>query len=152
MTPMTPVPGMAETVTFKPYINDSPGAPDTSAVMLSSNDTQAMQNGPGVNATQAVQKVAQGSGTNGQAPKKNYKGMTKDQIRNESSLERMYRNANLKNTVPDSYKGSTAYPTWIDPYENVLTPIMPPDKTRVLKEALGMCSPGQRAYTLFWDL
>ena len=137
MTPMAATPAGVGGIQFKPYLNETP-AVNAGGSLLSTNATAGLLN-TSKNAT--VPK-----------PNRDYKNMTKGDIANASGLERMYRNANLKNTLPQAYKGNTAYPTMIDPYQDPLTPIKPSDYPKVIHDSLEMLNPGQELYTLFWDL
>ena len=86
-------------------------------------------------------------------PNRDYKNMTKDNIKAMSGLEKMYRNANLRNTVPQAFKGGTVdNPTVIDPLKNPRDIIKAPDYPKVIKDSLAMTQTGTHLKTMFWDL
>jgi hypothetical protein len=85
-------------------------------------------------------------------PNRDYKNMTKTDIKNMSGLEKMYRNANLRNTVPQSHKGNVAMPEVIDPLKQPMDIIKPPNKPQVIKDSLNMTKEGTNLKTLFWDI
>ncbi|WP_231844857.1 hypothetical protein [Methanocella arvoryzae] len=142
----TPDPTAGYTVMrFKPYINssESPGNISISPGAGLINNTVDNATSPtvvGTNNSTAAWKSKEPI---------NYKTATKEQIRNASGLERMWRNANLANTVPKSYNGSVERPTWINPSPDVLKMA---DRNKVLNDSLNMTRPGEKAHTLFWDL
>ena len=85
-------------------------------------------------------------------PNRDYKNMTKSDIQNASGLERLYRNPNLVNTIPKSYKGTVDRPTTIAPMENPMDLIKPANKPKVIADSRNMTKDGTHLKTLFWDL
>jgi hypothetical protein len=139
-----------ETMKFKPTI-DSP--PDTGGANLSRSSVApgnvSLSNGnqsAGGNLTTNNRSSKAGS------PNRDYKNMTAADIKNMTGLEKLYRNANLKNTIPQSYKGTVDRPTRIDPLEHPLDIIKPANMSQVLNDSLKMTTDGTRLKTLFWDL
>jgi len=89
---------------------------------------------------------------NGPAINRDYKNMTKQTIQNMTGLEKMYRNANLRNTVPQTHKGDVTRPENIAPMKNPMDIIKPPNKPQVISDARNMTKEGTHLKTLFWDL
>jgi hypothetical protein len=85
-------------------------------------------------------------------PNRDYKNMTKTDIKNMTGLEKMYRNANLRNTVPQTHKGSVERPEAIAPLKHPMDVIKPPNKPQVISDARNMTKEGTDLKTLFWDL
>jgi hypothetical protein len=145
------------TMTFKPAINTTE---DSGNVSLQSPIVGAGSGGlTGMNQTAnatipKANNVTSTSGTNGMStkPNRDYKNMTKNDIKNMTGLEKMYRNTNLRNTVPQTYKGTVSRPAVIAPLEKPIDIIKPPDKPKVIKDALAMTREGADLKTLFWDL
>jgi hypothetical protein len=147
------------TMTFKPAINMTqdtgnaslqtpvigPGNGSLMGANTSSNITAVPEIG---NAT----SNASLANTTSTMPNRDYKNMTKDDIKNTSGLEKMYRNANLVNRIPQTYSGSVTRPTLIAPMKNPIDIIKPPDKPKVINDALEMTHEGVDLKTLFWDL
>ena len=83
---------------------------------------------------------------------RDYKNMTKTDIKNMTGLERMYRNANLKNTVPQTHNGDVTRPATIAPMKQPMDLIKPADKPKVINDSRNMTREGTHLKTLFWDL
>jgi hypothetical protein len=135
---------MPASINFKPYMNTSGGMSTTNITPNSSMISNTSASAPTTNA----------SGTNGNAawksnPPLNYRTATKEEIQNASTMEKVWRNANLRNTVPQSYKGDVERPTWIYPSKDVLKMI---DRNQVIRDSMNMTKQGANAHTLFWDL
>jgi hypothetical protein len=75
---------------------------------------------------------------NGQSttPNRDYKNMTRTDVKNMSGLEKMYRNANMRNTVPQSHRGRVGRPAAIDSFKQPLDIIKPPNNPLVISDAL----------------
>jgi hypothetical protein len=145
------------TMTFKPAINTTP---DTGNATIKSPSV-----GPG-NATLAATNISTGNksaGANNQtphigsgnaqnSPNRDYKNMTKTDIKNMTGLEKMYRNANLRNSIPQTYKGTVQRPTTIDPNAQPNAVIKPPNNPQVIQDAINMTHDSTDLRTLFWDL
>lgn len=163
------------TMVFNPSIDM---APDTSGVSLSLGP-DIMSDVPGPTAKMPIAtgvsnnsnrslsdtiKVVNQSTSNGSnatpgatgktqtKPNRDYKNMTKSEIQNASGLERLYRNPNMVNTIPQSYKGTVDRPTIIAPMENPMNLIKPANKPKVIADSLNMTQGGSHLKTLFWDL
>jgi hypothetical protein len=146
------------TMSFKPAINSSPDTGNTSLQMnavgpgtagLSGTNLSAGKTAPG--AGNATPYVSKGNGQ-GTKPNRDYKNMTGTDIKNMTGLEKMYRNANLRNTVPQTHKGSVARPEAIAPLKQPMDVIKPPNKPQVIRDALNMTHEDTHLKTLFWDL
>jgi hypothetical protein len=137
---MNNAPAGGATMKFQPAINASP---DTSNVNLPTGKVS-----PGNSALTGTSPTA-GSV---QKPNRDYKNMTKADIKNMTGLEKMYRNANMRNTVPQTYKGTVERPTTIAALEKPMDIIKPPDKPKVIKDSLNMTKRGTHLKTLNWDL
>jgi|AGTN01.1.fsa_nt_gi hypothetical protein len=85
-------------------------------------------------------------------PNRDYRNMTAKDIENMPGLEKLYRNANLKNTIPQSYKGTVDRPTTIAPLKNPMDIIKPVNKPQVISDSRNMTAGGTVLKTLFWDL
>lgn len=126
------------TLSYKPYIDSSPGVGN---ITITPNPSI-------LNNTTESKPYSSQSGLNTSHP--NNKNATKELISNASTMERVWRNANLANTIPKTYKGTVERPTWIDPKpQEVLRHL---NSTQVIDHSLDMTKPGTRAHTLFWDL
>ncbi len=138
--------------------NNSTGGKANNVTMqgtnLSANNTAAQ----GKNATaQGKNATAQGKNATAKAPvttpNRDYKNMTKPQIKNSSVLERIYKNANAVNPIPKTYKGTVDRPTMIAPVSNPMADILlPANKTKVIKDANNITKSGTHLTTKFWDL
>jgi len=140
------------TMKFQPAINTSP---DTSnANMPTSMGSPGNIALTGTNLTAG--QMASGGNTpwfsESQKPNRDYKNMTKGDIGNMTGLEKMYRNANRKNTIPQTYKGTVDRPTTIVALEKPMDLLKPADKNKVLKDSLNMTNQGKQLRTMFWDL
>jgi hypothetical protein len=143
-----------ETMRFQPSISTTPDTEDAnlSQSMMSPGNVSlgnVNRSADGSSAGNSPAKIK--SGTTGR-PDRDYKNMTVVDIRNMSGIEKLYRNANLKNTIPVSYKGTVDRPTRIDPLEHPLDIIKPANKPQVLNDSRKMTADGTRLKTLFWDL
>jgi hypothetical protein len=78
--------------------------------------------------------------------------MTNKEIKNMTGLQKMYRNANMKNTVLQTHKCDVSRPATIAPMGKPMDLIKPADKPKVMKDALNMTHEGTDLKTLFWDL
>jgi hypothetical protein len=145
------------TMTFKPAINTSPDTGNASIKPPSAGSGKA-----GLAATN-ISTGNKSSGTNNQTPyvsngssqtkpNRDYKNMTKTDIRNMNGLEKMYRNANMRNSVPQTYKGTVQRPTTIDPNKKPNDVIKPPNYPQVITDAINMTHDGKDLKTMFWDL
>ncbi|OPY29413.1 MAG: hypothetical protein A4E28_00908 [Methanocella sp. PtaU1.Bin125] len=86
-------------------------------------------------------------------PPRDYKNMTKTDIQNTSGLERLYRNANMVNPIPKTYKGTVDRPTMIAPVQNPMADILlPANKSKVISDAGNMTKAGTALKTKGWDL
>lgn len=164
------------TMVFNPSINM---APDTSGVSLSlapdvmsdvttpTTTKMSVANGASNASNKSLldtvrlvnQSTEKGSNTTSGAtnmtqtkPNRDYKNMTKPDIQNASGLERLYRNPNMVNTIPKSYKGTVDRPTIIAPMENPMDLIKPANKPKVIADSRNMTKEGTHLKTLFWDL
>jgi hypothetical protein len=82
-----------------------------------------------------------------------YKDMKKPAIQNLSGLDKMFRNANRKNTNTQKFfNGTVDRPTTILPMEKPMDVIKPADKNKVIKDSVNMTKSGTNLRTLFWDL
>ena len=92
--------------------------------------------------------------TNGKSttPNRDYKNMTRADVKNMTGLEKMYRNANMKNTVPQTHKGDVSRPTIIATMKKPMDLIKPPNKPQVIKDSLNMTKDSTHLKTLNWDL
>lgn len=79
-------------------------------------------------------------------------GATKEEIRNMTTLQRVYRNAFIGSTMHKAYEGPTQYPEWIDPYDNGKGVFNQIDMNKILHNALKKTRPGERIAPVFWDL
>ena len=143
MTPADTEAGYAK-MSFKPYMNSSEGPGNVTIAPNASMIGNASANASAANASATNNTAAWKSKT-----PVNYRTASKEEIANTSALERMWRNANLKNIVPQSYNGTVDRPTWINPSPDV---IMMTDQPKVIRDSLDMTRPGVDAHTLFWDL
>lgn len=145
------------TMTFKPAINTSP---DTGNASINSPSVGPGKAGLSATNISAGNKISGASnqtpyvskGNSPTKPNRDYKNMTKTDIKNMTGLEKMYRNANLRNTVPQTYKGTVQRPTAIDPNKKPNDVIKPPNNPQVIKDAINMTHDGTDLRTLFWDL
>lgn len=141
------------TMQFKPAINSSP---DTSGASVKTPITGA--NGGGltggnISTGGMVPKLGTGNASvKSTTPNRDYKNMTKADIKNMTGLEKMYRNANMKNTVPQTHKGDVSRPETIAPMSKPMDLIKPADKPKVIKDALNMTRDSTHLKTLNWDL
>jgi hypothetical protein len=134
------------TMQFKPAINTTP---DTGNASVKSPIVGAGKGGLiGGNLSSGTGN-AMGTITK---PNRDYKNMTKADVKNMTGLEKMYRNANMANTVPQTYKGTVQRPTTIAPIKNPMDIIKPADKPKVLKDSLNMTQVGTHLKTRAWDL
>jgi hypothetical protein len=150
---MNNAPYEGNTMQFKPAINTSP---DTSGASVKTPVVGA--NGGGlaggnISTGGAVPKLGNGN-ANGVSttPNRDYKNMTRADVKNMTGLEKMYRNANMRNTVPQSHQGNVAYPTVIDTFKQPMDIIKPPNKPQVIKDSLNMTKDNTHLKTLSWDL
>lgn len=138
---MTPAPASAQGVSamkFKPYIDSSNGG---------GNVTMALGSGIANNTSATKPHASNGGFNRSYATLKN---ATKEQVANASTFDRVYRNANLVNTIPLTHEGSVERPTWIDRKpDQVLRQV---DMTKVIDNSLNMTKPGAQLHTVFWDL
>jgi hypothetical protein len=142
--PIAPAAAVGNTVmSFKPYMNSSEVAGNVTMTPSS-----------GVNNTAANTSSPKVVGTNNTAAWKsktplNYKTATKDQIKNASSMEKLWRNANVKSTMPQAYNGTVDRPNWIDPKSSVLKMS---NRSKAVSDAINMTDAGEDLHTLLWDL
>jgi hypothetical protein len=140
-----PDPAMENTaMSFKPFMNSS----DVAGNITISPESGMINNTPANTSSPTV------VGNNNSAawksnPPLNYKSATKEQIQNTSAMEKMWRNANLKNTIPQSYKGTVDRPTWINPESAA---IKMTDRNKAISDAKNMTKAGEDVHTLMWDL
>jgi hypothetical protein len=136
------------TMTFQPVINKAVNMSDMGpTVAVTPVNTSISKGTNATNATAAVKNATKKS-----TPNRDYKNMTKADIQNTTGLERLYRNANMANTVPQSYKGTVDRPTMIAPMENPMDLIKPTNKTKSLTDAGKMTQAGSHLTTKGWDL
>ncbi|WP_424357488.1 hypothetical protein [Methanocella sp. MCL-LM] len=141
----TPDPAAGYTIMrFKPYINSSE---NTGNITISPGT--GLINNTVDNATSPTAVGANNTSAWKSKEPLNYKTATKEQIQNTSALEKMWRNANLVNTVPKAYTGTVERPTRINADTSVLKMT---DRDKSVTDALNMTRPGEKAHTLFWDL
>lgn len=131
------------TISFKPYIDSAPGSGN---VTITPN--ASIKNNTTISNTTESTPYPSSSGLNTSYP--SLKNATKEQITNASTLERVWRNANLANTIPKTYNGTVERPTQIDPKPDDV--IRHANRTKVIEHSLDMTKPGAKAHTLFWDL
>lgn len=138
---------------FKPAINTSP---DTSGASVKTPIVRA--NGGGLTGGNisnggTVPTLGNGNGNvKSTTPNRDYKNMTRADVKNMTGLEKMYRNTNLRNTVPQSHQGRVDRPTTIDTFKQPMDIIKPPNKPQVIKDSLNMTRDNTHLKTLFWDL
>lgn len=139
------------TMTFKPAINTTPGT--------TNSGTPTMKSSPGKTALTGTNISAKPTSSSGNKPyvaqKKpsDYKDMKKADIQNLSGLDKMFRNANRKNTNTQKfYNGTVDRPSTILPMEKPMDVIKPADKKRVINDSINMTRGGTDLRTLFWDL
>jgi hypothetical protein len=150
MTDATPAGG--STMTFKPTINTTPGASNTDQPTVKSSPGNASLKGTNVTASNMSSGVSMPSFDQQRKPSY-YKGMKKPEIQNLSGMDKMFRNANRKNTNTEKfYNGTVDRPTTILPMEKPVDVIKPADKTKVISDSVNMTQPGTKLRTLFWDL
>jgi hypothetical protein len=145
------------TMTFKPAINttqDPGNASQQSPTFGAGSGGLAGGNQSSGSTGNVSSRTADAGKTNVKStkPNRDYKNMTKTDIKNMSGLEKMFRNSMLANTVPQSYKGSVARPETIAPLEKPMNLIKPADKPKVIRDARNMTHEGKDLKTLFWDL
>lgn len=92
-----------------------------------------------------------GQGWGERKPRVNH-AATREEIRNITALQRMYRNAFIGSTMHKAYEGPTQYPEWIDPYDNGRGVFNQIDMGKILQLALKKTRPGERISPVFWDL
>lgn len=155
---MNNAPDGGTTMRFRPAINTSPDTGNASLQLSTGGQNSGALSGVNQSASLAAPKAGNASSSPGNAmgnspkPNRDYKNMTKVDIKNMTGLEKMYRNAMLVNTVPKSYKGTVARPADIDPMNKPMDLIKPADKSKVIKDSLAMTEAGKHLKTLFWDL
>jgi hypothetical protein len=139
------------TMSFKPAINTTV---DTSNTNLSKNTSS-----PGNVAMKGTNITASNTPSTGTTPfvgqrkPSDYKDMKKPAIQNLSGLDKMFRNANRKNTNTQKfYNGTVDRPTTILPMKNTMDIIKPADKPKVINDSRNMTKEGTKLRTLFWDL
>lgn len=139
------------TMSFKPAINTSV---DTSNAKLPANKSS-----PGNISMTGTNLTAGNTSSKGTTPyvtqrkPSDYKSMKKGEIQNLSGLDKMFRNANRKNTNTEKfYNGTVDRPTTILPMENPMDIIKLADKKKVVNDSLNMTHDGTNLRTLFWDL
>jgi hypothetical protein len=146
------------TMMFKQAINTTP---DTSNANVTSPIVRAGSGGlvgGNMSSGNATPKAGNATSVTGSMKKKDpstnrdYKNMTKTDIKNMTGLERMYRNANLKNTVPQTHNGDVSRPATIAPMKQPMDLIKPADKPKVINDSRNMTREGTHLKTLFWDL
>ncbi|MGA9139993.1 MAG: hypothetical protein WBZ29_07210 [Methanocella sp.] len=124
--------------------NNSTGGKATNVTMLGTNQSANNTAAQGKNATAKAPVTT---------PNRDYKNMTKPQIKNSSVLERIYKNANAVNPIPKTYKGTVDRPTMIAPVSNPMADILAPaNKTKVIRDANNITKSGTHLTTKFWDL
>jgi hypothetical protein len=152
-----PVEG-GNTMQFRPAINTAPDTANTSLQVPAVGAGNSTFTGGNLTSNATTRKVSQpavGAGATigpSATPNRDYKNMTAVSIRNMTGLEKMYRNANLRNTIPQTHQGSVARPEDIDPLKQPMDIIKPPNKPQVIADALNMTHEGRDLKTLFWDL
>jgi hypothetical protein len=137
------------TMAFKPIINKAVNMSDVSPTLgaVTPANTTALMGTNATNATAAAKNATKKS-----TPNRDYKNMTKSDIQAASGLERLYRNANMANTIPQSYKGTVDRPTTIAPMENPMDLIKPTNRTKSILDAGNMTKSGTHLKTKGWDL
>jgi hypothetical protein len=126
--------------------NTTAPANATSAV----NTTTATNTTSATNATKAAEKQKP-AGWGQRKPRVDQK-MTKEQIKNSTNLQRVYRNAFVGTTMHKAYEGQTQYPTWITPYDNGTGCFNACDRNKMMDLALKKVVPGAHIAPVFWDL
>lgn len=150
-------------VNFKPVINSSDitvSTPDinqnsstpftisTAALLPSNQSTNVTGNLTG---SQTVNQTGPSVQGGVRKPRIN-PGSTKDQIKDMTDLQRMYRNAFVGTTMHTAYEGNVQSPTWISPNAH------PQDVTKMKNhfqdnmDALNMTKPGTNLVPVFWAL
>jgi hypothetical protein len=139
------------TMKFQPAINTTP---DTSNANLST-----VKSSPGNVSMKGTNLTASNVSSTGNKPyvsqrkPSDYKDMKKPAIQNLSGLDKMFRNANRKNTNTQKfYNGTVDRPTTILPMEKPMDVIKPTDKKKVINDSRNMTREGTNLRTLFWDL
>jgi hypothetical protein len=139
------------TMKFQPAINTT--------VYTSNTKLPATTSSPGSVALTGTNITAgnmSSAGTKPYVSKKipsDYKDMKKPAIQNLSGLDKMFRNANRKNTNTQKfYNGTVDRPTTILPMEKPMDVIKPADKKKVINDSRNMTRAGTDLRTLFWDL
>jgi hypothetical protein len=145
------VPTSGSTMQFKPAINTSP---DTGNANL-----PTVKSSPGKTTLASTNITAKPTSSSDNKPyvtqrkPSDYKDMKKAEIQNLSGLDKMFRNANRKNTNTQKfYNGTVDRPTTILPMEKPMDVIKPADKKRVINDSINMTRGGKDLRTLFWDL
>jgi hypothetical protein len=139
------------TMSFKPAINTSV---DTGNAKLPTNTSS-----PGKTALTGTNLTAGNTSSKGTTPyvsqrkPSDYKSMKKGDIQNLSGMDKMFRNANRKNTNTEKfYNGTVDRPTTILPMENPMDVIKLADEKKVINDSRNMTQGGKDLRTLFWDL
>jgi hypothetical protein len=141
------------TMQFKPAINTSPDTSGPSVKTPAFGANNGGLTGGNISTGGTVPKLVNGNANGKSAtPNRDYKNMTRADVKNMTGLEKMYRNANMRNTVPQSHQGSVIQPTTIDTFKQPLDIIKPPNKPQVIKDSLNMTKDNTHLKTLFWDL
>jgi hypothetical protein len=139
------------TMSFKPAINTTV---DTSNTKLPTNTSS-----PGKTALTGTNLTPSNTSSTGNTPyvaqrkPSDYKDMKKPAIQNLSGLDKMFRNANRKNTNTQKfYNGTVDRPTTILPMEKPMDIIKLADEKKVINDSRNMTRDGTTLRTLFWDL
>ncbi len=77
---------------------------------------------------------------------------TREEIRNMTLMQRMYRDAFVGSTMHMAYEGPTQYPTWIDPFDNGRGVFNQIDMQKILQVAHKKTLPGEHIAPVFWDI
>ncbi len=85
-------------------------------------------------------------------PNRDYKNMTLENVQGMTDLEKMYRNSQLVNTMPMTYKGTVDNPAVIAPLAHPIDIIKPGDKAKIVTDALAITQAGTHLKTKFWDI
>lgn len=148
---MTSVPETGATMTFRPAINTTPDTSNTKLPGGTGSPGKAVMTG--ANLTAANKPAGDKPYFSQQKKPSDYTGLKKPAIQNLSGMDKMFRNANRKNTNTQKfYNGTVDRPTTILPMEKPMDVIKPADKKKVISDSRNMTNPGTNLRTLFWDL
>jgi hypothetical protein len=150
---MASAPGLdGSTMTFRPAINTTKDTGNASVPTVKSSPGNVGLTGSNITAGNKS-AAASKPGISQQKRPSDYKDMKKPAIQNLSGMDKMFRNANRKNTNTQKfYNGTVDRPTTILPMEKPMDVIKPADKKKVISDSRNMTNPGTNLRTLFWDL